>query len=161
MNIVLYQPEIPSNTGNIGRSCMATNSSLHLIKPLGFSVDDKSLKRSGLDYWADLDVHYYESFEEFALEHKDKQIFYVETKGVKTYTDVSYNPDAFIVFGKESTGIPEEILLPNIENCIRIPMGEKYRSLNLASSAAIVLYEALRQNDFAGLERKGKFRNYG
>jgi len=160
LNIVLFEPEIPSNTGNIGRSCMSTNSSLHLIKPLGFSVDDKSLKRSGLDYWADLDVHYYENYEEFALKQKGQQIFFASTKAVKTYTEVSYSPNAFIVFGKESAGIPEEILLPNIDNCVRIPMGEKYRSLNLASSAAIVLFEALRQNNFTGLERKGKFRKY-
>ena len=160
MNIVLYQPEIPSNTGNIGRSCMATNSSLHLIKPLGFSVDDKSIKRSGLDYWTDLDVHYYDNYEEFALKQKGQQVFFASTKAVKTYTEVRYSPNAFIVFGKESAGIPEKILLPNIDNCVRIPMSEKYRSLNLASSVAIVLYEALRQNGFEGLEREGKFRNY-
>lgn len=160
MNIVLLEPEIPSNTGNIGRSCIATNSSLHLIKPLGFSVDDKHLKRSGMDYWKDLDVHYYENFEEFAEKQKGRQIFYAETKGRILYTDVSYGPDAFIVFGKESTGIPEEILLANKENCIRIPMGGKYRSLNLANSAAIVLYEALRQNNFKGLILEGRLNKY-
>jgi len=160
LNIVLFEPEIPSNTGNIGRSCISTNSSLHLIKPLGFSVDDKHLKRSGMDYWKNLDVHYYENFEEFAVKQESQQIFYVETKGRILYSEVNYSPNAFIVFGKESTGIPEEILLKNKENCIRIPMDEKYRSLNLSSSVAIVLYEALRQNDFKGLMLEGKLSKY-
>jgi tRNA (cytidine/uridine-2'-O-)-methyltransferase len=160
MNIVLLEPEIPSNTGNIGRSCMAANSSLHLIRPLGFSTDDKTLKRAGLDYWSDLDVHYYDSYGDFAKKQEGQQIFFASTKAVKTYTEVSYSPNAFIVFGKESSGIPREILLPNLEHCIRIPMSENYRSLNLASSAAIVLYEALRQNDFIGLEREGLFKEF-
>ena len=139
---------------------MATNSSLHLIRPLGFSTDDKTLKRAGLDYWSELDVYYYDSYEDFAKKQEGQQIFFASTKAVKTYTEVSYSPNAFIVFGKESAGIPREILLPNLEHCIRIPMSENYRSLNLASSAAIVLYEALRQNDFAGLEREGLFREF-
>jgi len=137
---------------------MATNSSLHLIRPLGFSTDDKSLKRSGLDYWSDLDVYYYDNYDDFAEKQRGQQIFFASTKAVKTYTEVSYSPNAFIVFGKESAGIPREILLANLDNCVRIPMGEKYRSLNLASSAAIVLYEALRQNEFMGLEREGLFK---
>ena len=155
MNIVLLEPEIPSNTGNIGRSCISTNSSLHLIKPLGFSLSDKHLKRSGMDYWAELDVHYYDSYEDFAKKQAGRQIFFASTKGRKIYTEVSYDPGAFIVFGKESAGIPREILLANKENCIRIPMGEKFRSLNLASSVSIVLYEALRQNNFEGLLLEG------
>lgn len=160
LNIVLLEPEIPTNTGNIGRSCISTNSSLHLIKPLGFFVDDKSLKRSGLDYWPDLDVHYYDDYEDFLSKHKGRQIFYACSKALNVYTEVRYDPDAFIIFGKESAGIPEEILLQNKEHCIRIPMAANYRSLNLASAAAVVLYEALRQNDFAGLEREGKLHHY-
>ena len=156
MNIVLFEPEIPANTGNIGRSCVSTNSALHLIKPLGFSVDDKHLKRSGLDYWPLLDVHYYENFDEFMKKSGGAEIFYAETWAEKLYTEVKYNPGAFIVFGKESTGIPEDILLKNRETCIRIPMSEHHRSLNLANSVAIVLYEALRQNNFSGLAREGK-----
>ena len=159
MNIVLLEPEIPANTGNIGRSCISTNSSLHLIKPLGFSVDDKHLKRSGLDYWPDLDVFYYENFKDFHEKHAKAQIFFATTKAKKIYTEVNYGPNAFIVFGKESAGIPEEILLANKENCVRLPMGERYRSLNLASSAAVILYEALRQNNFDGLLREGKLRH--
>ena len=156
MNIVLLEPEIPANTGNIGRSCISTNSSLHLIKPLGFSVDDKHLKRSGLDYWHDLSVCYYDDFEDFSQKQAGKQIYYAETNGAKLYTEVSYAPDAFIVFGKESTGIPAHILEENPDRCIRIPMGGKYRSLNLSNAVAVVLYEALRQNGFRGLAREGK-----
>ena len=160
MNIVLLEPEIPANTGNIGRSCVSTNSGLHLIKPLGFSVEDKQLRRSGLDYWQDLDVHYYENFEEFLNKNTGAQIFYATTKARKLYTDVTYTKDSFIVFGKESAGIPEEILIANKENCIRIPMDEKYRSLNLSSSAAVILYEGLRQNDFGGLQYEGHLHRY-
>ena len=160
MNIVLLEPEIPANTGNIGRSCVATNSSLHLIKPLGFSVEDKQLRRSGLDYWQDLDVHYYENFPDFLNKNQGGEIYYATTKARKIYTEVNYTNNCFIVFGKESAGIPEEILVNNKDKCIRIPMDEKYRSLNLSSSAAIILYEALRQNSFFGLQNEGNLHRY-
>ena len=140
LNIVLLEPEIPANTGNIGRTCVAAGVRLHLIEPLGFRLDEKSLKRAGMDYWKDLDVTTYIDYADF--QH--------------VYTDVAYEPDCYIMFGKESAGIPEELLVQNKENCIRIPMGGGIRSLNLGNSVAIVLYEALRQNAFAGLEQEGK-----
>jgi len=160
LNIVLLEPEIPANTGNIGRTCVATNTGLHLIKPLGFSVDDKQLRRSGLDYWKDLNVHYYENFEEFLDKNKNAKIYYATTKARKIYTDVEYTEDSFIVFGRESAGIPEEILVSHKDDCIRIPMDEKYRSLNLSSSAAVILYEALRQNSFGGLQYEGSLHRH-
>lgn len=155
MNIVLLEPEIPSNTGNIGRTCVATGSSLHLIRPLGFSVDDKALRRAGLDYWKDLDVSYYDSFEEFLEKNPGAELYFATTKAEKAYDEVCYGENAYIMFGKESAGIPEEILVENRELCIRIPMKENTRSLNLSNSAAVVLYEALRQNGFKGLEKQG------
>ncbi len=156
MNIVLLEPEIPSNTGNIGRTCVAANTPLHLIRPLGFSTDDKALKRAGLDYWHELDVRYYDSFDEFMDQNKGAELYFATTKAERTYADVSYSENAYIVFGKESAGIPEEILVEHRESCIRIPMFEDKRSLNLSNSAAIILYEALRQNNFKGLEKAGK-----
>lgn len=156
MNIVLLEPEIPSNTGNIGRTCAATDTSLHLIRPLGFSTDDKSLKRAGLDYWKYLDVKYYDSYADYIEKNPNVQLYFATTKAEKTYADVSYEPDCHIMFGKESAGIPEEILAENKSRCIRIPMLEDKRSLNLSNSAAIILYEALRQNDFCGLMKKGR-----
>lgn len=156
MNIVLLEPEIPSNTGNIGRTCVATGSVLHLIRPLGFSTDDKALKRAGLDYWAQLDVRYYDSYNEFRENNSTAEIFFATTKAERTYADVNYPYDAYIMFGKESAGIPEEILVKNRERCIRIPMLEGQRSLNLSNSAAVILYEALRQNNFSGLKSDGK-----
>ena len=161
MNIVLLEPEIPANTGNIGRTCVATGSKLHLIKPLGFSIDDKYLIRSGLDYWNKLDVLYYENFKHFLEKNNNPIIFMGTTKAKKTYTEVSYNENSFIMFGKESKGIPEEILLDYRETCIRIPMLSDYRSLNLSNAVAIVLYEALRQNNFGKLLKEGQLhRNY-
>lgn len=148
MNIVLLEPEIPQNTGNIGRTCVATGSTLHLIKPLGFDIDEKTVKRAGLDYWKDLKLKVYENFEHFIDENPNAEIFMATTKAQKTYADVKYNKNSFIMFGKESAGIPEEILLKYKKNCVRIPMLEKYRSLNLSNSVAIILYEALRQNNF-------------
>ncbi|MCI8805532.1 MAG: tRNA (cytidine(34)-2'-O)-methyltransferase [Clostridiales bacterium] len=148
MNIVLLEPEIPQNTGNIGRTCVATGTALHLIKPLGFDIDEKSVKRSGLDYWKDLNLKCYDNFESFIEENPNARIFMATTKARKAYTDVKYEKDCFIMFGKESAGIPEEILLRYKENCVRIPMLEKYRSLNLSNSVAVILYEALRQNNF-------------
>lgn len=156
MNIVLHEPEIPQNTGNIGRTCVATNTSLHLIKPLGFSLDERSLKRSGLDYWKDLDVHLYENYEDFLKKNPDAKIYFATTKAHKTYCEVDFGPNDYIMFGKESAGIPEEILVANEENCIRIPMFQEYRSLNLSNSVAIILYEGLRQQNFKGLENYGE-----
>lgn len=156
MHVVLHQPEIPANTGNIGRTCVATNTSLHLIEPLGFRLDEKAIKRAGMDYWEHLDVHTYVNYEEFCKAHPDAKIWYATTKARKCYTDVEFGPDDFIMFGKESAGIPEEILVENEEFCIRIPMEEKIRSLNLSNSVAIVLYEALRQQNFEGMETEGE-----
>ena len=190
MQIVLHQPEIPSNTGNIGRTCVATGSALHLIEPLGFHLTEKALARAGMDYWQELELYRHMNYDAFlgwyrehcALKESNKdtrpraneagvfapeavaapqpnrapQIWYATTKAERLYTDADFGPDDFIMFGKESAGIPEEILVENHDHCIRIPMGEQIRSLNLANSVAIVLYEALRQQDFAGLESKGQ-----
>ena len=201
LNIVLLEPEIPANTGNIGRTCVAAGARLHLIEPLGFSLSEKALKRAGMDYWKDLDVTTYIDYSDFldknpgarlhlieplgfSLSEKalkragmdywkdldvttyidysdflDKnpgaKIYMATTKARKVYTEVSYEPDSYIMFGKESAGIPEEILVENKENCVRIPMMGEIRSLNLGNSAAIVLYEALRQNGFKGMELEG------
>ena len=156
MNVVLHQPEIPGNTGNIGRTCVATGTGLHLIEPLGFRLDEKSLKRAGMDYWPLLDVNRYMNFGEFVKRHPGARIWMPTTKAKRCYTEVSYGPDDFIMFGRESAGIPEEILVEHEENCIRIPMLETIRSLNLSNAVAIVLYEALRQNGFCGLTREGR-----
>lgn len=155
MNIVLLEPEKPANTGNIGRTCVATGAKLHIIKPITFSLSEKQLKRAGMDYWNDLDLSVYLNFEDFLEKNQGAQIYMATTKAKKMYTDVKYEPDSYIMFGKEGAGIPEEILVANKENCIRIPMNEGTRSLNLSNSAAIVLYEALRQNDFSGMQREG------
>ena len=141
LNIVLHEPEIPANTGNIGRTCVATNTRLHLIEPLGFRLNEKNLKRAGMDYWKHLDVR--------------AKIYMATTKAPKVYTEVNYEPDCYIMFGKESAGIPEEILVEHKEDCVRIPMVGDIRSLNLGNSVAIVLYEALRQNGFAGMNLEG------
>ena len=155
MNIILHEPEIPANTGNIGRTCVATGTSLHLIKPLGFSLEEKALRRAGLDYWPHLDVHVYESFEDFLEKHPGAKIYMATTKAHKRYDEHRYEPDCFIMVGKESAGIPEEILVEYEETCVRIPMNENIRSLNLSNSVAIVLYEALRQNDFSHMQLSG------
>lgn len=156
MNIVLLEPEIPANTGNIGRTCVATGTKLHLIEPLGFHLDEKSIKRAGMDYWNRLDVTRYMNYKEFLEVNKPKRIFMATTKAHQTYTDVEFGPDDYIMFGKESAGIPEEILVENEETCIRIPMLGDTRSLNLSNSVAIVLYEALRQQNFEGLNENGE-----
>ncbi len=156
MHIVLHQPEIPANTGNIGRTCVATGTSLHLIEPLGFRLDEKSIKRAGMDYWEHLDVNRYMNYQEFLDKHPGAKIWMATTKAKHTYSDVEFGENDFIMFGKESAGIPEEILVENEENCIRIPMLPEIRSLNLSNSVAIVLYEALRQNDFEGMKTEGK-----
>ena len=160
MNIVLYQPEIPANTGNIGRTCVATNSTLHLIEPLGFRLTGKELKRAGMDYWEHLDVRRYMNFEEFLEKNPNARIWMATTKAKKTYAEAEFRPDDYIMFGKESAGIPEEILLENKENCIRIPMLADIRSLNLSNSVAIVLYEALRQNQFQHFQLEGQLHHY-
>lgn len=156
LNIVLLEPEIPANTGNIGRTCVASGTKLHLIEPLGFSLSEKALKRAGMDYWKELDVTTYIDYQDFLEKNPGAKIYMATTKAHRAYTEVSYEDDCYIMFGKESAGIPEEILVQNEENCIRIPMMEKIRSLNLGNSVAIVLYEALRQNEFAGMEREGR-----
>ena len=155
LNIVLFEPEIPANTGNIGRTCVATNTRLHLIEPLGFRLDEKSLRRAGMDYWKDLDVTTYINFDDFLAKNPDAKIYMATTKAPNVYTDVSYEPDCYIMFGKESAGIPEEILVHHKENSIRIPMVGDIRSLNLGNSVAIVLYEALRQNNFENMTKEG------
>lgn len=155
MNIVLLEPEIPANTGNIGRTCVATNTVLHLIDPLGFQLNEKMIKRAGMDYWDQLDVRRYINFKDFLEKNNNPQIFMATTKSKKSYTDVSYPEEAYIMFGKESGGIPEEILKDYKETCVRIPMAGDTRSLNLSNSVAIVLYEALRQNNFKGLNTEG------
>lgn len=156
MNIILHQPEIPQNTGNIGRTCVATGTSLHLIEPLGFRLDEKSLQRAGMDYWQHLDVHRYVNFEEFLQKNPGAKIWMATTKAKHTYSDVEFGENDFIMFGKESAGIPEEILVDYEDTCIRIPMLPQIRSLNLSNSVAIVLYEALRQQGFASMQLEGE-----
>lgn len=158
LNIVLLEPEMPANTGNIGRTCCATGTRLHLIEPMGFKINDKTLKRAGLDYWEKLDVTVYDCLEDFFVENEAAagKMFMATTKAKKIYSDVSYPEDAYIMFGKESAGIPEELLLEYQETAIRIPMNEEIRSLNLSNSVAIVLYEALRQNGFFSMQLGGK-----
>ena len=188
MHIVLHEPEIPGNTGNIGRSCAATNTSLHLIEPLGFDITEKELRRAGLDYWAQLDVHRYRDYQDFLMENfggsslqntetektektqqtqqpadsgslgitRPPKLWFATTKAKYLYCEADFGPDDYIMFGKESAGIPEEILVDHEDSCIRIPMGFDIRSLNLSNAVAVVLYEALRQNDFPGLEREGE-----
>ena len=163
MNIVLFEPEIPANTGNIGRTCVATGTKLHLIEPLGFRLDEKKIRRAGMDYWKDLDVTTYINFQEFLDKNPGAKIYMATTKGKNVYTEVSYEPDCYIMFGKESAGIPEEILAHNRDRCVRIPMIGETRSLNLSNSVAVVLYEALRQNHFDHMKLQGqltKFADY-
>ena len=155
MNIVLHEPEIPANTGNIGRTCVATGTSLHLIKPLGFDISDKAVIRAGMDYWKELDLHVYEDFEEFVEKNPGARIYMATTKARKAYTEVEYKGNDFIMFGKERAGIPEEILVKYEDTSVRIPMIGEIRSLNLSNSVSIILYEALRQQDFEGMRLKG------
>lgn len=160
LNIVLVEPEIPQNTGNIARTCAATGARLHLIEPMGFKVDDKKLKRAGLDYWYLLDITYYKDLNDFFERNKDGEFFYFSTKAKKVYSDVSYPDKAYLVFGKETKGLPEKLLYENYDNTVRIPMISDARSLNLSNSAAIAAYEALRQWGFPTLSQKGSLREY-
>lgn len=158
MNIVLLEPEMPANTGNIGRTCVATGTRLHLIEPMGFKINDKTVKRAGLDYWDELDVTIYDDFSDFLKRNPEcaGKLYMLTTKARHSYCDVAYPPDAWLMFGKESAGIPEEILVEYEEYCVRIPMIGNIRSLNLSNSVAIALYEALRQNGFSQMNQKGK-----
>ena len=160
LNIVLFEPEIPSNIGNIGRTCVATGTRLHLIEPLGFRLNEKAIQRAGMDYWNDLDVTTYLNYEDFLAKNPGAKIYMATTKARQTYAEVQYEEDCYIMFGKESAGIPEEILVQHPDTVIRIPMNENIRSLNLANSVAIVLYEALRQHNFEHMQLQGQLRNF-
>ena len=160
INIVLHEPEIPQNTGNIARTCAATGASLHLIRPMGFTVDDKKLKRAGLDYWDKLDITYYDGLEDFYGKHPDATVYYFTTKGKHTYTEVTYPKEVYIMFGKESAGLPEELLFAHPDHAVRIPMREHLRSLNLSNSVAIAVFEILRQHGFEGLTGEGSLTRY-
>ncbi|XRG78764.1 tRNA (uridine(34)/cytosine(34)/5-carboxymethylaminomethyluridine(34)-2'-O)-methyltransferase TrmL [Rossellomorea sp. GAMAL-10_SWC] len=154
IHVVLYQPQIPANTGNIARTCAGTDTSLHLIRPLGFSTDDKMLKRAGLDYWEHVDIHYHDSLDDLFDKYKDGKFYFITKFGEKTYSNFDYtnlDEEIFFVFGRETTGLPKELIEKNIETCLRIPMTDHIRSLNLSNTAAILIYEALRQQDFREL----------
>ena len=159
LNIVLVEPEIPQNTGNIARTCAATGARLHIIKPMGFSIDDKKLKRSGLDYWHYLDITYYDGLEDF-FSKVQGNFYYFTTKALQVYSDVNYPDDCYLFFGKETKGLPEELLLQNRESCVRMPMLTGLRSLNLSNTVAIATYEVLRQWDFPKLQNFGQLHNY-
>lgn len=160
INIVLHEPEIPQNTGNIARTCAATGASLHLIRPLGFEIDNAKLKRAGLDYWDKLDISYYDGLDDFNLKHPDAKIYYFSTKAKQSYTDIKYPDEVYIMFGKETKGLPESLLKQNPDTCVRIPMRDHLRSLNLSNSVAIAVYEILRQKDFCGLCEHGSLTQY-
>lgn len=162
LNVVLVEPQIPQNTGNIARTCAATGARLHLVEPMGFRVDDAKLKRAGLDYWHLLDITYYDNLDDFFEKNKDGNFFYFSTKATKIYSEVKYPDNTYLVFGKETAGLPEELLLNNQQNCVRLPMinNSAARSLNLSNSAAIGVYEVLRQWDFPELLLKGKLTKF-
>ncbi len=160
LNIVLVEPQIPQNTGNISRTCAVTGAKLHLVEPLGFEVTDKRLKRAGLDYWDKLDITYYDSLDDFFRKNPDGNFFYFTTKGKNVHSECSYPDNSFLVFGREDKGLPEKLLYENPDKCVRIPMRNELRSLNLSNSAAIAVYEVLRQWDYPDLSRKGKLTQY-
>ena len=160
INIVLVEPEIPQNTGNIARTCAATGASLHLVKPLGFEIDDRELKRAGLDYWDKLDITYYENLDDFFAKNPDADFYCFTTKARHVYSDISYPKRVFLMFGKETKGLPEELLFANPDRCVRIPMRDTLRSLNLSNSAAIAVYEVFRQRGFEGLRPDGELTKY-
>ena len=157
IHIILHEPEIPQNTGNIARTCAATGASLHIIKPMGFTIDDKKLKRAGLDYWDKLDITYYENYTDFCEKNPQAQghTYFFTTKAPRSYAEVSYEDEVYIMFGKETRGLPEDLLYENRDACVRIPMRDTLRSLNLSNSVAIAVYEILRQHDFEGLREDG------
>ena len=152
INIVMVEPEIPQNTGNIARTCSVTGARLHLVKPLGFEITDKQLKRAGMDYWYDVDVIYYDNLQDFLEKHKNDELFFLSIKSKQNHTEIKYPEDAYLLFGKESKGLPEWLLLDNFDRCVRIPMRENIRSLNLSNSVAIAAYEYYRQRDFKDLQ---------
>ena len=160
INIVLHEPEIPQNTGNIARTCAATGAALHLIRPLGFAIDDRKLKRAGLDYWHQLDITYYDGLEDFYAKNPTAEVYYFSTKAPHLYTEIEYPNPVFIMFGKETKGLPEELLHSNPDRCVRLPMREGLRSLNLSNSVAIAVYEILRQGNFADLKTAGELTQF-
>lgn len=160
INIVLCEPEIPQNTGNIARTCAATGASLHLIRPLGFEIDDRRMRRAGLDYWDKLDIHFYDGLEDFFLKNPDAEVYFFSTKAQKLYSDISYGDNIFLMFGKETKGLPEDLLFDNPDKCVRIPMLDRLRSLNLSNSVAIAVYEVLRQDKFDGLKQVGELTQF-
>lgn len=160
INIVLHEPEIPQNTGNIARTCAATGAALHLIRPLGFAIDDRKLKRAGLDYWHQLDITYYDGLADFYAKNPDANVYYFSTKAPHLYTEIQYPNPVYIMFGKETKGLPEELLHDNPDRCVRLPMRDGLRSLNLSNSVAIAVYEILRQNGFADLKIAGELTQF-
>ena len=160
INIVLHEPEIPQNTGNIARTCAATGAALHLIRPLGFNIDDKKLKRAGLDYWHHLDITYYDGLDDFYAKNSDAKVFYFTTKAKHVYTEIQYPDPVFIMFGKETRGLPEDLLYAHPEECVRLPMRDGLRSLNLSNTVAIAVYEILRQGNFEGLRTAGELTSF-
>ena len=159
INVVMVEPEIPQNTGNVARTCAATGARLHLVGPMGFTVDDKKLKRAGLDYWHFLDISYYDNLNQF-FEQNSGEFFFFTTKARHTYTEIKYPDNCYLFFGKETKGLPEELLIKNPDRCVRIPMQHDIRSLNLSNSVAIAVYETLRQWDYPQLENFGQLHNY-
>lgn len=160
INIVMVEPEIPQNTGNVARTCAATGATLHLVGPMGFTIDDRKLKRAGLDYWHFLDIHHYKDINEFFEKNKDGTFVYFTTKAQKNHSDRSYNDNCYLMFGKETKGLPEEMLVKNPERCVRIPMASEIRSLNLSNAVAIGIYEVLRQWNYPELEGIGELHNF-
>ena len=159
INVVLIEPEIPQNTGNIARTCAAVGANLHLVEPMGFKVDDAKLKRAGLDYWYYLDIIYYKNTDDFLERNKNQNLYFFTTKAIKLYSEMVYGENPYLIFGKETAGISEDILKRNLDSCVRIPMRDNLRSLNLSNAAAIGIYEVLRQNNFEGLKFSGKFKD--
>ena len=160
INIVLLEPEIPQNTGNIARTCAAIGASLHLIRPLGFEIDDRKLKRAGLDYWHALDITYYDGLDDFNEKNPDAEIYYFSTKAPQGFSEITYPKRVFLMFGKETKGLPEELLKANPDTTVRIPMRENLRSLNLSNSVAVAVYEVLRQRNYEGLREDGNLTKY-
>ena len=160
INIVLVEPEIPQNTGNIARTCAATGAALHLVKPLGFQIDSAKLKRAGLDYWDQLDITYYENLSEFLNRNAQEAMYFFTTKAPQCYADVSYPERVFLIFGKETAGLPEDLLRQHRDTCVRLPMRENLRSLNLSNTVAVAVFEAFRQRGFSGLQEVGTPRTF-